>query len=60
MEYLEDEEYKKGFDRGLEGRRSANSLLDLLNIFRSEQEKEARKRGFRHGHQELERRKVQG
>lgn len=49
-----DAEYKKGLKRGIEGKEAAESPLDKLNFFRSDQEREAREKGFEAGQKELE------
>ena len=44
-----DEEYRKGYQRGLQGAEEPESPMEDLNIFRSDKEKEARMEGFEAG-----------
>jgi len=52
-----DEEYKKGFEIGLAGKEESELLLDNINLFRADDEKRARQRGYEAGIKEAELRK---
>ena len=52
-----DEEYKKGFQIGLAGKEQSELFLDTINMFRSDEEKRARQRGYEAGLKEQELRK---
>ncbi len=52
-----DEEYKKGFEIGLAGKEESELFMDNINIFRSDNEKRARERGYQAGLKEAELRK---
>jgi ribosome modulation factor len=52
-----DEEYKKGFALGIEGKEESELFLDNINLFRSDEEKRARQRGYEAGLKEKELRK---
>jgi len=52
-----EEEYKKGFALGLEGKEQSELFLDTINMFRSDEEKRARARGYEAGLKEQELRK---
>ncbi len=52
-----DEEFRKGFEMGLDGKEESELFLDNINIFRADEEKRARQRGFEAGRKELEFRK---
>jgi ribosome modulation factor len=52
-----DEEYKKGFQLGLAGKEQSELFLDTINMFRSDEEKRARQRGYEAGLKEQEFRK---
>ncbi len=52
-----DEEYKKGFQIGLAGKEQSELFLDVINMFRSDEEKRARQRGYEAGIKEQELRK---
>lgn len=52
-----DEEYKKGFEIGLEGKEESELFLDTINLFRADDEKKARERGYQAGIKEAELRK---
>lgn len=52
-----DEEFRKGYEMGMEGKDESELFLDNLNIFRADEEKRARLRGFEAGQKELELRK---
>jgi len=52
-----DEEFKKGFEIGIEGKEESELFLDNINLFRSEEEKKARQRGYDAGLKEKELRK---
>ena len=56
MSSYEDQEYEKGFKRGLSGKRRAEAVWETLNVFgdmfRTNGQSEARQRGFEAGKQE--------
>ena len=52
-----DEEYKKGFQIGLAGKEESELFMDKINMFRSDEEKRARERGYAAGLRENELRK---
>ncbi|MCX8042933.1 MAG: hypothetical protein N3B18_02265 [Desulfobacterota bacterium] len=53
MQSFLEEEFRKGYERALSGKQFADSLADMLNIFRTEKEREARREGFKKGLQEI-------
>jgi len=52
-----DEEYKKGFAIGLQGKEESELFMDNINLFRADDEKRARQRGYEAGIKEAELRK---
>jgi hypothetical protein len=52
-----DEEFRKGFEMGMAGKDESELFLDNINIFRGDEEKRARQRGFEAGQKEMEYRK---
>lgn len=53
MQSFLEEEFKKGYERAISGKHFADSLADMLNIFRTEKERQARREGFKKGLQEI-------
>jgi hypothetical protein len=52
-----DEEYKKGFEIGMQCKEESELFLDTINLFRGDDEMRARKRGYEAGLKEAELRK---
>ena len=54
-----NEEYKKGFELGLQAKDENEKILDfdVINMFRSDEEKKARQKGYEAGVKERELRK---
>jgi hypothetical protein len=52
-----DEEFRKGYEMGLDGKEESELFLDNINIFRADEEKRARQRGYEAGQKELDLRK---